>query len=441
MAVAGLVGCGSVKDAGFADAAPIGDAGPDADETGNATVVTQAALFGGMVGVEVGAVDIVSMTAANTVLEAKQTDASGNATIKVAPGGTVTAIYKHTTDQGADLITWVGVKPGDTLKFGNRNPTFAGMNTQLGSQTYAWPAQGGVTSYFAATSCSFSSFGNALSGVMNEASFCHREPMDVLYLATTNNILTHYNFRQNVAFTNGGTVSINSWAAAVNATVNITGMPPEVTNLSGRFAVVMDNATTERAVAGGGSFTGAPSGGAFTGNFSWSPTGERTVASLTLNRSLGNFFQMRVLDSLPASATSWTVASAQLPPWLERTFLSSTSQKLASWVLVPDAGSAHDAVMLGVQWWFEVAGTNHPHQWNFIMPPGTTTMVFPKLPSQFADFMPHTQDFMNLNALRAIEIPTVTNYDAIRAMPAQSMLCVECAVRAGEIQRAITSGS
>ena len=123
LVTAGLFsGCGSVNTGPDASTT-------DADISGAATVETEAALFGGSIGTNVGNIDIISMLPNNTVLETVKTDAAGNASIKVYPGGSVTAVYKHTVDMGADLITYVGVKPGDTLVFGSRNFSLTGQTS------------------------------------------------------------------------------------------------------------------------------------------------------------------------------------------------------------------------------------------------------------------------------------------------------------------------
>jgi len=432
-----LAGCGSVKDSSQGvDAAGPQDAGPDADESGTATVITEAAIFGGTIGEQVGDIDIVSMLPNNTVLETKKTDASGAATIKVYPGGTVTAIYKHTADMGADLITWVGVKPNDTLTFGSRQFTFPSgtQNMNIGTQAYQWPTQAGVTQYIVASSCNaFGAPAGATSGSMAEFSLCHKEPMDVLYVGITNNTLTHYNFRSNVTFPSAQPIAIGGWATAQTATVNITGLPAEVTSISGNFTTVLDGQTEQNFIGG---YNGQATGGAFTAQFPWHPTGDRTMAQVFLSRP--GFGGMRVLDSLTSNSLSQTVASPALPPWLQSGAIVSSALRMANWFAVPDANPESDAQLLRVNWNHVVASTNHPHTWNFILPPGQAAITFPKLPAQFNDNLPAPQDSIGAQ-IREIEITAVDGYDAARALPSRNLMCIECAMRAGEIQRAIVS--
>src|SRR6185369_16138682 len=99
----------------------------DADLTGMLNVGTQTRFFvsgGPAVGAAQANVDVVSLRTNDTVADMVQTDASGHASLKVYPGGSITAIYQHPADMGADLVTYFGVQPNDVLTFGQRlSPT------------------------------------------------------------------------------------------------------------------------------------------------------------------------------------------------------------------------------------------------------------------------------------------------------------------------------
>jgi hypothetical protein len=425
-----VAGCGQVAgeraDAGF-------DAGPDADLGGDATVVTEAALFGSAIGAKVGSIDIISTLPNNTVLATTRTDASGGATIRVYPGGTVTAVYRHTVDMGADLITWVGVKPGDRLTFGSRQFSTSGqVSMTLGAMSYSWPAQANVTAYNVFTSCASSGVSAPTTSLAaNEASLCHREPMDVIFGAFSNVGLTHFSFRTNVPFVNGGAVTAGGWIPVSSGTINITGLPPEVTSLSGNFATILDG---NREVTFTNSYNGTPTGGAFTSTFPWHPTGDRTVGRLFLGRP--GFNSITLYDSFGANTTTQTVAAPPLPPWIQGGVLASSALRQVAWFLVPDTGSVYDGQMLRVNWSHQIAGTFHPHQWHFVLPPGQTTVTFPRLPAQFNDNMPAPQDGMGAT-VRAFDIASVNDFDQLRTLPSSTIMCLECAVRAGDLQRVV----
>lgn len=435
-----VLGCGSVKDSGGAiDATIDTPPGIDADESGTATVSTKAAVPGQTVGAVVADVDIISMLPNNTLLEMKKTDGTGNATIKVYPGGTVTAIYRHTGgDMGADLITWVGVKPGDTLEFGNRQIGVT-SSTNIGTQSYSYPSVGAGHRYIVRTNCSASSANDpTLSVSVSEFSSCNKTTMDALYTATLSAspfTLTNCASRQNFTFMNGQNLAIGSWQTAVNATANITGLSATITNVTTQLGTVIDG-DAERFSA---QANGAPSGGAFTGSFPWCTFGERTLGTLFMSRN-GNFGSMQLFDSLPSSQVSWTVANPMMPPWIEGTFLTSTHLGLVSWVLVPDGMNASDAVYASVSYTIRISNMFYGGTWHFIAPPNTMAINLPKLPAQFAEILPTTEFGMGLNRLQTFDVPTVTSYDQVRTMGTANAMCMQCAARAGDVMRVVVSG-
>jgi hypothetical protein len=426
-----VVGCGKVSNGPPVDAAVDS---VDADLSGDATIVTEAALFGSKIGAKVGNIDIISMFPDNMVLAMAKTDAGGSATIKVYPGGTVTAVYRHTIDMGADLITWVDVKPGDTLTFGSRQLSTAGQpNPSLGTQTFTWPALAGATEYDVFTSCPGGVFapGTATSVVETEFTTCHQDPMDVLYIAFGATGLTNFGFRSNVTFAGGGTVALGGWSAVQPGSINITGLPSEITSLSGNFSTILD---ANRTFNFAGTYNGTPTGGAFSATFPWHSTGERTVGSVVLARP--GFSSIRVLDSFSTNTLTQTVAAPALTPWVQGSVTSSSALKMASWFVVPEASSVYDGQLLKVTWNHVISGTSQPHQWHFILPPGQTTIAYPALPPQFSDAMPLPEDSTSAT-IRVFDISSVTSYDMVRSMPSRNIMCLDCAVNAGDLQRVV----
>jgi hypothetical protein len=441
-----LTGCGSVKDSGAIDAAT-DVMTVDADESGNVTVTTKGALFGQSFAAAAADVDLFSHFPNHTTqLATGKTDGSGGGSIKAVPGGSVTAIYKHTVDMGFEAITFVGVKPGDTVEFANRQPQFicnvgCTNNNPIGNVTYNWTLQPGSTRTIVSGACITSSIdAPTATTARDEQPSCAQNPIDTLFVAFTGTAITGCTTRQNVAFpgpVTGGTPS----GALFAVTANITGLPAEFTSVATQFAPVINN-QFERNVnfaTGFARANGTSSGGAFTGNFQYCNLGERTAATLTLSRP--GFAQTRVIDSLPSNAATWTVASPMLPPQIETNgFLVSPSQRRAAWAVSPTAGTTHDAVVATFSWNVNIAGVSHTSFWHFVMPPGTTEVTFPKLPATFDAFLPQPDFGLGINFIRNIEIPTISSYDAYRAQGAATALCPECAVRSGDIQRAIFSG-
>jgi len=101
----------------------------------------------------------------------------------------------------------------------------------------------------------------------------------------------------------------------------------------------------------------------------------------------------------------------------------------------------YDAGMFRINWSHVMGSTNVPFVWTFILPPQQTTFSFPKLPAQFAADLPQPQDSFGVQA-HVIEIPSVSGYDALRAIPEKSLICPgtfvpDCALRNNEFPRII----
>lgn len=426
-----LAGCGKVNDK-----TPPADAGIDADLSGDATVVTQAVLTG-KTGDKAGNIDIVSHLPNNMILATATTDANGGATIKVYPGGSVTAIYKHTADMGADLITWVGVKPGDTLTFGSRQIPSPTPSMPLGTQTFQWPALAGVTQFQAITTCgtSLTNTATATSMTGTESTGCHREPMDVIFRAFNGSTLVAYGFRSNVTFANGGTVALGAWATTIpNETINITGLPPEISTVSGDFATVINTDFTIFF----GSYNGTPTGGAFTKTVPFHATGERTFGELFLNRT--GFNQMQLFDSFSTGTQTQTVAAPTLPTWVQGATNVSSALHKAEWFVVPEQSTSSTTTgeLLLLQWSHVISGVSHPSKWNIIIPPGQTSFDFPPMPPTLSDHQPAPVDSI-FGATTVFEIPSITNYDMLRTLPSANIICLSCAVESGDLQRVVLS--
>jgi hypothetical protein len=440
-----LAGCGKVSqnkpDAGNTDDA--GNTTIDASPLGEATVVTEAALIGGMVGAKVGSIDIVSNLPDNSMQAAAKTDASGSATIKVFAGGSVTAIYHHTADLGADLITWVGVKPGDVLTFGSRNfAPSTQADPSLGSQTYAWPGLAGASQYKVFTACNnktsaLNAPAGALSVAGQEFGSCHRDPMTVLFTALdASNALIDYGVVTVQKFTSGTTVQLGAWnsTAQALATVNLTGLPAEVASVSGNFRVVADPLTDFNPSVG---YSGAVTGGAFTvSNLGIAQgVGLRALGAVDLGRG-GTFRVIHVLDAIALDTLTQTVAAPVLPPWSQTRTTASAGSRTASWLLVTSAASVHKGQVLHMTWNHTVAGAPSPSQWDIIMPPGQASFAFPTFPAPLSDSEPAANDTLSAST-RVFDIPSVTGYDMLRATPSANVMCLECSVRTGDFRRVV----
>ncbi len=428
-----LLGCGSVVGPHNTDAATgDGPAGPDADLTGMATMVTHTHVPGyGASGAIQAMVDLVSLRPNGSVLEMARSDATGQAMIHVYPGGSVTAIYPHMQDMGTDFVTYMGVKPGDTLTFGQEfTPS---TNQNLGAMTLSWPARAGASFYDVYTPCGGYGAGASTSyGPITEFDYCHKDPMFVLVAAydSAGNVL---GFSQNyVSFQAGGSSGLSGWSTPTTTQSTITQLPTDVMQIYGYWYMI----------ANGGrqmwnqSFGGTPSGGAFTGNImQWPGGGDRTMAQLQMCRQ-GNFSCMDVLDGLQSNATTWTVANPTLPPW-DSGRIASAAAKIVTWFPIGQPTHAGNTVWL--QWGRSMSNMFSTFNWYFITPPDVSAFNLPTMPAAFAPQTPQVDDGMYINQVEMIASPSIADYDAFRALPESEVICTDCAVREGLIQRIVRS--
>jgi hypothetical protein len=257
--------------------------------------------------------------------------------------------------------------------------------------------------------------------------------MDVVFAAFNNSSsLLGLGTRSNVTFASGGTVALGSWVPAKTSSINLTGLPAEVSSLSGTFRPVFDG-KTEAAIFTP-NYSGAPTGGAFSATFNWYPTGDRTVGSIFLIRA--GFGNMQILESFSVDTLTQTVAAPALPAWVQGNTTASPALRMASWFLVPDQSSTSDGQLLHADWSHVISGISHDSQWDFILPPGRTSITFPTLPSQFSDIQPFPDDPV-FASNRVFEISSVTGYDLLRTLPSANIMCLECSVRTGDFQRVV----
>ena len=91
-----------------------------------------------------------------------------------------------------------------------------------------------------------------------------------------------------------------------------------------------------------------------------------------------------------------------------------------------------------MSWTHQIGGTGHPHDWYLILPPDQTSIELPELPAQFTDNLPAPQDGMGAS-IRVFDIGSVSGHDMLRTLPSNIPMCLECAVRAGDIPRVVIS--
>ncbi len=427
-------GCGSVKTGDLPDGGGGGGGGADASMLGTATVTTKTHTPGfGAAGATQANVPVISLLPNGEMADMKLSDANGNATVNVYPGGSVTAVYAHKApDQGTDFATYFGVKPSDELTFGQ---AFVD-STVVGTMTLSWTAVVGASYYLVGYPCGNDVFVGTNSIVITETASCHQSSMELQVTAVASNGVPMAVLSTFATFANGGSQNIGTPTAAGLAhtmTVSFTGLPSAVTYVSFSAQVVLNQGLLGF-VAGN---SGQPTGGAFSGSLSpWAQfSGDRVVAQLDLEENTDNE-EIQIFDGFSTGNLSWTVAAPPAIPELPfNAALVSGSAQWAAWSTIgaqPTTGALVTTRSLRT-----ISGTQYPINWTFIVPPGMEQFGFPKLPAPYDKLMPTLTDIANGSSITPFLIPSVTDYDALRGMPESVVTCLTCSVAQGVFPRIV----
>jgi hypothetical protein len=429
LALFGLAACGSVSAPATPDAITPDVVTIDAPAPGPVTVTTQTRFTGGLPpGTALGNVAVVAVRPDGMLADMQVTDGtSGMATLNAYDGDSVTALYPHMTDAGADLTTFMGVKHGDSLTFGLKFGV-SGTNNSIGTMTITWPAIANA-GYDVFTSCQSAGVGGATSFADVEYQLCHHEPMDVVVNAydQTSGLITQSGTIPAVAFADGSTTALAQWhPGTTTKTLGLTGLPTEVTQVN----MVVQEMVNDRVFFGFG-YSGAPSNGQYTSpTFQWPGQGTREWVRSTLSRT-GPWYQMYIMDNVAPTTAPYTSAAPALPPWMTSNTIASGPAQMAAWFPVGDG--PQKGTVLRVSW----SHNGAPYVWTFIVPPGVTAINFPKLPDAIAMNAPHPEDTASVQFVRTFDIPELASYDDVRKLPESEIVTIDQAPQLGLLKRVI----
>lgn len=431
-ACTGLAACGKTvayTDAGSTDA-------PDHDAmtvTGSVTVTTNARCCDRPPGTPVSGVEVFVNQPDGSLGDSGQTDGTGSVTLDdVREGAGVTAIYQ--TADGYDLVTVVGVAPGDDLVFGEDfRPDQTGV---AGSMTVSWPALPAVNYYYVYHPCGGTYANNTqTSVVLNQYVYCQTPTADLQVIAyDTSYNLSHAVVLRDVPYTNGQTASVGAWTPATQFTVSASNIPSVIDEVQlGAGSVVDDivslNHSTYQTPAGGGASAIVPVA-----------TGTDRVAAWSRISHPGDLGSQLSFQSLPATATSATFPLVELP-WLGDAIVSA-SGRIATWVQVGD--QPYDGAVVSARWERSVGeggegGSWMSYEWTVLLPPGVTTWSWADPPAALADIMPVATDSFYGDDILLVDLAGVDDYAALRSTPEWHFACPDCAVTNGEIDAATFS--
>lgn len=402
----------------------------DAPAPGPVSVLTQTRFPSGPPPfTPLGNISVFAIRPDGTLADMQTTDATaGTATVQAYDGDSVTALYPHMGDAGADLTTFMGVKHGDSLTFGLRfSPNIAA--TTLGQMTITMPAIAN-SNYYIYTPCGGYGLGTTNSGTITEYNYCHKDPFDIMVVArdASTGTLTQSGVISDVTFASGGSASLTTWhPATTTKLMQVTGLPADVTNVSMYDYDVLDDTY----VVFANSFGGAPSNNQYTTpTYQWPGTGTREWVRTQMNRQ-GAWTTMFIYDNVTPTTQSYTLAAPQLPPWITSQYVVSAGAQMAAWFPVGDGPSKVTVAR------FTWTHSSAPYSWTFVLPPGMTAVNFPKLPDSASMNAPHPEDVANVNFIRTYEIPELASYEDVKKLPESTLVQLDVATEMGVLKRVI----
>ncbi len=407
-----LVGCGDDGIHHLPDAPPGPDAAtPDAPQSG---VVTLTITQGGDPRVDVD----VYFLAADSALVAKiKTNAQGVASATMGLGGSVTAIDPFALKSaGRDLRTFVGVKPGDSLKLHTGGTAAQGRVVNF---TLTLPTDAFASTYYVYSDCGFAQFnsgGGSGSGggpVSGPAAFfgCGTTSDFLIETYDFNGLPVGALYKAGVALTEGATVDLTAEPYTTpipTRTVNWANVPAAYTSMTARNAIASAKGFLTDIDVNSAIVTA----GAATATFTM-PTVTAGISIMASQPGPSNFIgRHTVLDWAPQGTTPIAIdlAGALLATYTTAPSVSAATHTItwaASAGATPDFAwatlSANRLVGQSTTFW----------SWDIVVPFATTTVTLPTLPTEIADLNFMATDTVNLNELITAKVPG--GYDAVRA--------------------------
>ncbi len=423
--VAGAAACGAVSADADADPDPLepdasvpgsdgGDAEPDAQTTGVASVT----VHGESGKVEQG-VSVVFHHADGTVVQKLFTNVQGRASSVVDAGDLVSVV--RTTSQGTlQVVTFLGVKPGDELHSGD--PHSRVTTGMYGTLTVSGVVYPGASSFYIDAGCfDGPALDEAGVATLDLYDGCHAPTGTVPLLVQArdaNGLPIAYTSRPALAAGGAGHVTIlpSEWRTDfASAAITVTNTPTKVTVYP---SVFVDNAPGLETFDFHPLVAGNPQ------------PGDNVNATVVVPKNLGNGHDHAVEEYvysgndrtfrllagrqsgvLPAALS---IDGARFLPYLtgrSATGTGDAARPRLAWTSegaldLVDGGVVHTA-------WYDGLA-QRSHEWNFVVPPGTTGVQLPALPDSLASWRPTVDATPDAPALYFVESNAIDGYDFFR---------------------------
>jgi hypothetical protein len=366
---------------------PERDAGPDVAVDAPLEPVTISVLRGATAQANV---DVVFQDAQGAVIEALKTGTDGKAS-RVVPAGSMLTVAIGYTDQNLidhhDLLTYVGVEPGDNL-IANVPADPAAVDPTLTIDVPANPPQGTTTiDVYAGGEC----YANAAGATVDVPIYpgCRQGPtLAILALASDGTAFTGYSFMKGVATPtmNGTYNGLGAWQTSFNSfQLAVSNLDANDDRLRMQVLQIADGQARDEARSP------APTGGAASATFQIIPSfADGLQSEAFVGYILAGRDHLRTISKrVAATATSEAFDLSQLLPHIDTITVdeSTVSRPLVTWTAAASLAQT-DGGIARLQWMEDVDGATVNHTWSFVLPPGTMSVRAPVLPSGLTSWAP-----------------------------------------------------
>ena len=310
----------------------------------------------------------------------------GIASAEVRIGGSVTAVWLR--ENGARLVTIVGVEPGDMLRVGTHSFVQTVPTTMT---SVSITPQGGTTTATAYTTCGAYNFDGAQTSIPWNRS-CEQPDDDILVISFNGEVASGYVYAGNQPNNpHPATVVMpTTWQFPGAFSAGYVNVPATIGSIS----------ATRRVRSGTGSLHSQ--------YIAAEVAGRRTLA-LTLNGAalvgdsldLSSWFDhvaageqnlrsVRVRRRLPMTSAAEVDVGANLLPFVGQATLDLTMRKI-TWPQVGE-GVAPDAQVTSISYFRTVGTSELMYEWRIVAPGGTGSLTLPELPEAIRDLAPLPTD-------------------------------------------------
>jgi hypothetical protein len=399
------------NDASIDNLTPPNEAGQDAAPADTATVVVTKD------GAPDPGVSVVFQSSAGAALATVVTGADGKATSKVTTGDMITVALGAVNER--QLLTYVGVKPGDVLPVVERTNRLVTITMATNNPG------GGITIAAGNIDCSTNaaSSGNPVSVTLLPE--CITGPVFPVIGNLRFNLNSYFSFKKDVAPAASGTTTVSGmtpWAIGTAYTMNVTNAPNlpgvqaslgQIANNQSSFPTASESNLVLAAGAGTAAFVVASGGyaDAYQGDvqFVSYPAGYQQVLSFSKRFGAGTTQTLDmtagVLPALTSTAVDNTAPARPVFSWTAASTLDATNG---------DSGVVTTVFTQPLA----VTGSEQI-EWTFIVPPGTLAVTAPELPASLVAFTPRAASTVPKPAVAFFESDLVSGYDFVRAHAGQ----------------------